>query len=119
FWYYYNKVVPSPRQGEKVEVWQLDLKSAMEENNIILLAYSDGNLPTFGSGFIEDAYLLYTQPDEFQKYWKNKQEIQYYARQIRDNPEYLKKATILSEDNKITLDSAIKYLSYQLKNNQP
>ncbi|GAB4205354.1 MAG: hypothetical protein Fur0023_14070 [Bacteroidia bacterium] len=118
FWYYYNKVVPSPKPGEKVEVWQLDLKSAIEQNDVIMLAYSDGNLPTFGSGFIEDAYLLYTQPDEFEKYWRNKQDIQQYARRIRENPEYLKKATILSEENKITLDSAIIYLSHQLKNNQ-
>ncbi|MCX7728375.1 MAG: hypothetical protein N2203_02785 [Bacteroidia bacterium] len=116
FWYYYNKVVPSPKQGEKVEVWQLDLKTAIEDNSAIILAYSDGNLPTFGSGFIEDAYLLYTNPIKFQEYWINKQAIQQYARQIRETPEYLKQATIFSQENKITLDSAIIYLSYQLKN---
>lgn len=117
FWYYYNKVVPSPQPGEKVEVWQLNLKESIESNKAIILAYSDGNLPTFGSGFIEDAYLLYSQPKKFETYWKNKQDIQQYARQIRDNPDYLKKATVFSDENKITLDSAIMYYSYQLKNN--
>lgn len=117
FWYYYNKVVPSPVQGQKVEVWQLNLKESLESNSAVILAYSDGNLPTFGSGFIEDAYLLYTQPEVFEKYWQDKQSIQQYARQIRETPEYLKKATIFSEENKISLDSAIMYLSNRLKDN--
>ncbi len=118
FWYYYNKVVPSPIQGEKVEVWQLDLKSNIESNQIILIAYSDGgNLANYGNNFIDDVYLLYTNPKEFKTYWKNKQQIQQYAKQIRQTPQYLKKATILSEENKISLDSAILFLSHQLKKN--
>lgn len=117
FWYYYNKVVPSPKPGEKVEVWQLNIKESIESNAMIILAYSDGNLPNFGNRFIDEAYLLYTNPEEFDKYWKNKQMLQQYARQIRETPEYLKKATLFADDNKISLDSAITYLSYQLKEN--
>jgi hypothetical protein len=97
-----------------VEVWQLNLKESIEQNDIIMLAYSDGNLSTFANTFIEEAYLLYTNPEEFQKFWQNKQLIQQFARQIRETPEYLKKATIFSEENKISLDSAIIYLSHQL-----
>lgn len=117
FWYYYNKVVPSPIQGEKVEVWQLDLKQNIETNKVILLAYSDGNLSNFGNNFIDDVYLIYTNPNKFKEYWTNKQSIQQYAKQIRQTPEYLKKATIFSDENKISLDSAILYFSHQLKNN--
>lgn len=117
FWYYYNKVIPTPKPGEKVEVWQLNLKESIEQNKIILLVYSDGNLASFANNFIEEAYLLYTDPKKFQEYWQNKQQIQYYARQIRETPEYLKKATIYADDHKITLDSAILYLSHQLKEN--
>ena len=29
FWYYYNKVIPSPT-GEKMEVWEMDLKKEIE-----------------------------------------------------------------------------------------
>jgi hypothetical protein len=114
FWYYYNKVIPTTIPGQKVEVWQLNLKESIEQNDIIMLAYSDGNLSTFANTFIEEAYLLYTNPEEFQKFWQNKQQIQQFARQIRETPEYLKKATIYSEENKISLDSAIIYLSHQL-----
>ncbi|GIV27288.1 MAG: sugar O-acetyltransferase [Bacteroidia bacterium] len=117
FWYYYNKVIPTPKPGEKVEVWQLNFRESIENNDVIMLAYSDGNLSNLGNQFIEEMYLMYTNPEQFTEYWSNKQQLQYYARQIRETPEYLKKATIFSEENKITIDSAIIYLSHQLKSN--
>lgn len=108
FWYYCNKVVPSPRQGEKVEVWELDFKKEIESNQIIMILYSDGNLPMFGNTFIDKAYELYTSPKIFyEKEEKNKQ-IQSFAKQIRDAPILLKKATEKSFQYKISLDSAIK-----------
>src|SRR5690606_17890810 len=66
FWYYFNKVIPSP-SGEKVEVWELDLKKEIESYDVIMLLYSDGNLPAFGSGFIEEVYHMYTDPASYQK----------------------------------------------------
>jgi hypothetical protein len=108
FWYYYNKVIPSPN-GVKTEVWELNLKEQIEQNNnVVMLLYSDGNLPGFGNSFIEDAYEMYTSP---QTYWarmeKNKV-IQTYAKQIRNQPALLKKATQKSNELQIPLDSAIK-----------
>lgn len=117
FWYYYNKVVPSPIQGEKVEVWQLNLKQNIEQHDAIILAYSDGNLSTLANTFIEDAYLMYTHPTAFASYWQQKQEIQQFAKQIRETPVFLKKAYLFSEENKITLDSTIIYFSHRLKEN--
>lgn len=108
FWYYNNKVVPSPKQGEKVETWELDLKSEIESNQVIMLMYSDGNLPKFGNNFIQDAYELYTSPTTYYNRIKNIKQVQEYAKQIRENPLLLKKATVFSQTNKITLDSAIK-----------
>lgn len=108
FWYYFNKVIPSPN-GVKTEVWELNLKQELEQNNnVIMLLYSDGNLPGFGNSFIQDAYEMYTSP---QTYWarmeKNKA-IQTYAKQIRNQPGLLKKSTQKSSDLQIPLDSAIK-----------
>ncbi len=108
FWYYYNKVIPSPN-GVKTEVWELNLKEQIEQkNNVIMLLYSDGNLPGFGNSFIQDAYEMYTSP---QTYWarmeKNKA-IQTYAKQIRNQSGLLKKATAKSNELQIPLDSAIK-----------
>jgi hypothetical protein len=108
FWYYYNKVIPSPN-GVKTEVWELNLKEQIEQNNnVVMLVYSDGNLGGFGNSFIQDAYEMYTSP---QTYWarmeKNKA-IQTYAKQIRNQPALLKKATQKSNELQIPLDSAIK-----------
>lgn len=108
FWYYYNKVIPSPIPGEKVEVWQLDLKQEIEKNKVIVLLYSDGNLPKFGNGFIEDAYQLYTNPVQYRIRSERNKQIQVYAKQIRETPVLLKKSTASSNNLQITLDSAIK-----------
>lgn len=108
FWYYYNKVIPSPIPGEKVEVWQLDLKQEIESNQVIMLLYSDGNLPKFGNNFIYDAYELYTSPKTYYARNEKNKQIQTYAKQIREAPLLLKKATSKSIDLQIPLDSAIR-----------
>jgi len=109
FWYYYNKVIPSPRPGEKVEVWELDLKQEIESNQVIMLLYSDGNLHAFGNTFIQDAYELYTQPEVYRLKQNRKVAVQNYAKQIRNAPVLLKKVTRFSNEHQISLDSAINY----------
>jgi len=108
FWYYYNKVIPSPTPGEKVEVWQLDLKQNIESNQVIMLLYSDGNLSVFGNNFINDVYEMYTSPKTFYARMETNKQIQTYAKQIRELPALLKKSTIKSNELQIPLDSAIK-----------
>lgn len=108
FWYYYNKVIPSPRPGEKVEVWQLDLKQEIESNRVVMLLYSDGNLPKFGNRFIHDAYDLYTNPAAYRERSAREKQINTFAKEIRESPFLLKKATANSESLAIPLDSAIR-----------
>jgi hypothetical protein len=107
FWYYYNKVIPSPTPGEKVEVWELDLKKEIESNQVIMVLYSDANLYMFGNEFINDAYELYTAPAAYNERMARKRNLQVYAKQIRESPVLLKKATIRSRDANIPLDSVI------------
>ena len=108
FWYYYNRVIPSPREGERVEVWELDLKKEIESNQVIMLLYADGNLPYFGNKFIQDAYEMYTSPKTYYERDKINRQIQYYAKEIRNAPVFLKKSTLKSKDLQIPLDSAIR-----------
>jgi hypothetical protein len=108
FWYYYNKVIPSPIPGEKVEVWQLDLKKELESNQVIMILYSDGNLGGFANAFIDDAYELYTSPKTYTERVKKSKTIKEFEKQIREKPLLLKKSTKKSEDLQIPLDSAIK-----------
>lgn len=108
FWYYYNKVIPSPIPGQKVEVWELDLKQNIESNQVIMLLYSDGNLPSFANTFIEDAYELYTDPKKYYARVEKNKSIKEFEKQIREKPVLLKKSTKKSQDLQIPLDSAIK-----------
>ncbi|MES2133618.1 MAG: hypothetical protein V4506_14815 [Bacteroidota bacterium] len=108
FWYYYNKIIPNPNPEEKVEVWQLDLKQNIESNQVIMLLYSDGNLPTFANTFIEDAYEMYTNPAAYQIRMEKTRNLKQFEKQIREQPVMLKKATKKSFDLQIPLDSAIK-----------
>jgi hypothetical protein len=109
FWYYFNKVIPSPIPGEKVEVWELNLKEELEQkNNVVMLLYSDGNLGAFGNTFINDAYEMYTSPSTYWARMEKNKSIQTYAKQIRNQPGLLKKSTQKSADLQISLDSAIK-----------
>lgn len=108
FWYYYNKVIPSPIQGQKVEVWEMDLKKEIESNQVIMLLYSDGNLSGFGNNFIPDVYELYTSPKTYYERKSRSSQIQTFAKQIRETPILLKKSTQRSSDYSIPLDSAIR-----------
>lgn len=107
FWYYYNKIIPRP-SDEIREVWQLDLKQSIESNQVIMLLYSDGNLPMFGNTFIDDVYELYTNPKQYYARVEKNKAIKEFEKQIREKPLLLKKATKNSKDLQIPLDSAIK-----------
>jgi hypothetical protein len=108
FWYYYNKIIPNPSATEKVEVWQLDFKQNIESNQVIMLLYSDGNLPNYGNTFIEDAYELYTNPKKYYERVEKTKTLKEFEKQIREKPVLLKKTTKKSFDLQIPLDSAIK-----------
>lgn len=108
FWYYNNKVVPSRSSSEKTEAWQLDLKTEVESNDVIMILYADANLNNFGNSFIEDVYEMYTSPATFKARKEREKQIQVYAKQIREAPLLLKKSTQKSKDLQIPLDSAIR-----------
>jgi hypothetical protein len=106
FWYYYNKIVATQKTDKK-EVWELDLKQEIEKNKVIVLIYSDGNLPRFGNTFIEDAYELYCSPKTYYARIEKEKTLKTYAKQIRSTPTLLKKATLKSKELQITLENAI------------
>ena len=106
FWYYNNKVYPRVSQ-KNMEVWELDLKQSIEQYNVILLFAADGNLPTLGWGFIEDAYLLYTNPPKYYQYKKEKDRMSMYKKQIHEDSGILNQVKKIAEEKRISLDSAI------------
>ncbi len=109
FWYYNKRVVPNPSETEKIESWQLDLKQSIESSKVVLIIASDPALPAFGWGFIENAYELYTNPNQYYKNLAITQQTKTNEKQIRETPLLLKKSTFNSKEKQISLDSAIKY----------
>jgi hypothetical protein len=108
FWYYNKRVVPNPNPAEKTEAWQLDLKQSIESNQVVMIMGSDPALPSFGWGFVDDAYELYTNPNAYYTRIQKSKTIKQYEKQIREKPVLLKKSTKRSQDFQIPLDSAIK-----------
>lgn len=119
FWYYYNKIVPNPSLHERVEVWQLDLKQHIENNQVIMLLYSDGNLPNFANTFIEDAYEMYTSPASYNARMEKTRYLKQFEKRIREQPAMLKKAIKKSFDLQIPLDSAIRLDAMKLAGIKP
>jgi hypothetical protein len=52
---------------------------------------------------------MYTSPKTFYERDKLNRQIQFFAKDIRNNPLFLKRSTTRSKEQRITLDSAIRY----------
>ncbi|MBI4930816.1 MAG: hypothetical protein HY841_08650 [Bacteroidetes bacterium] len=106
YWYYNNKVTLSNGKSTN-EVWELDLKKEIEKNNVILILYSDGSLANFGNGFIQNAYQLYTNPEQYLIDSQKEKQLSSYKKKIRNNPSLLNIAVDNAEAMHIDIDSAI------------
>lgn len=60
FWYY-NEVIYPDAYKEMIKVKDVNLKTEVEKNDVIILMYTDANLPVFANGFINDLYKVYYQ----------------------------------------------------------
>lgn len=67
-WYYYNSILPKDEKNP--EVWELDLKSELLGHKAILVLCNELNLTLFGSGFINEAYELFSNPEQYYDYKK-------------------------------------------------
>lgn len=107
FWYYYKKAYPETRQ-QLTETWQLDLKSKVESQNVIMIAVADGNLVYPGWGFIEEVYELYANPQQFYSNRAKKQGLNWYEKKIHSDAVLLRQANKESDKLKLPLDTIIK-----------
>ena len=117
FWYYNNKIVPKPENAS--EAWELDLKSELLRHKAVMLLYSDANLLDFGNRFIESAYALFVNPNQYYQSVEKNRNFKNAQKLVRQNPFLLKVATVQSELKNISLDSAIKLQARTLLTNTP
>ena len=106
YWYYYNKVIPES-DTKLLEVWEVDLKKEMEKNDVILIMNADATLSEFSSGFIDDAYLLYTDPEKYYAETAAKKELLKTKKMIRETPSLLNASVENAQRMTISVDSAI------------
>ncbi len=104
-WYYYNSIIPEDPNNP--EVWQLDLKQEIMKNKGILLMCNEVNLKTLGDGFIDDAYLLYTDPVKFYAERKQKYALNMQKKAIREDKPLVSRLEKEAQQMGITLDSLI------------
>jgi hypothetical protein len=112
YWYYYNSIVPETK--EKKEVWEVDLKSKLEENEVVIVMYNAGNLFRLGDGFFDDAYLLYTNPKSYYAKVQKERPIKEQKKIIHNSPELLEEVTLKAKTLNISVDSAISLKANEL-----
>ena len=110
YWRYYNTIVSDTDNGQgnqNKEVWEIDLRQELEKNQVIILMASDRNLTNFGWGFIQDAYLMYTNPPAYESLRKQRDLINPYKKEIRLDKDLMDELTIESQQKNIPIDTLI------------
>src|SRR5262249_15849679 len=106
YWYYFNKIYNEESNGTE-EVWEADLKKSIERHKVVLLMSTESSLDNLGWGFIQQAYLLYTNPPAYAKWKQQPDELNPYKKQIRNDAALLDDLAYESIQKKIPLDSLI------------
>jgi hypothetical protein len=104
-WYYYNSIIPE--SPDNPEIWELDLKAEILKTKAVVILCNENNLLNLGNGFIDDAYLLFSDPVKYDIQKRKKYAINSHKKQIRNDKEMLYRLTKESHMRGITLDSVI------------
>ncbi len=112
-WYYYNSIIPE--NPNNPEVWELDLKAEILKNKAIVLLCNETNLKKLGSGFIDDAYEMFSNPQTYYKNKNNNDLLNKYKKEIRNNKELLAKMKKDSQQKGMSLDSLITETALKLQ----
>ncbi|MBK7879635.1 MAG: hypothetical protein IPJ83_03605 [Saprospiraceae bacterium] len=108
-WYYYNSILPKDEKNP--EVWELDLKSELLGHKAILVLCNELNLTLFGSGFINEAYELFSNPEQYYDYKKDRDRVNYFRKEIHRNKDSLDLVASESQRRRISVDSLITEIS--------
>ena len=106
YWYYNNKVIPES-DTKLLEVWEVDLKKEIEKNQVVLIMNADATLSEFSSGFIDQAYLLFTDPKQYYAKVAAGKDLLKTKKMIRETPSLLSESVENAQRMTISVDSAI------------
>ncbi len=63
FWYYYKELYSTKWKGPKLTS-DIDLKTQIEKQEVVLIMLTDANMNNVGFGFVDDAYMLYKKSEK-------------------------------------------------------
>jgi hypothetical protein len=107
FWFYNQQVYPESFKAPTLTS-QLNLKSELENRDLIIVMSTDANLPNVGWGFIEKAYRLYTQGETAEEINIGKSEkVKNMMAYIRTQKEWFEGVVKQAIEKKITVDSML------------
>ena len=119
FWYYSREVHPNPNEPDPPPlVSELDVRDGIEENDVVMLIVTEGNMNDFGFGFIDRVYDAYFGENKVYQDWKMEQ----YARSILREDEWSQSVLEKARTEGIPFHEAVRnnaeYLVWQDEENR-
>ncbi|MBC7488009.1 MAG: hypothetical protein H7282_14805 [Cytophagaceae bacterium] len=100
YWYYNKQIYPGNGSTDLVNI-----KDELDRHDVIVIMATPATMPTYGWGFIENAYAFYTNGDvDSNKFGKRVDDFKAF---IKSNPVWLHDAQKRARENGISLDSSI------------
>jgi hypothetical protein len=122
FWYYYQEFFDYKPAGRRLDPGDVDLKSYVERQNVVVLMASEISLQRIGWNFIDDMYNTYKMGavayNNTVQYRKRNYELRKFIFSIVNTPEWYMnikqtKADNISLDSAITLNACFLYQEHQ------
>ncbi|MCL3781041.1 hypothetical protein EMN47_11695 [Prolixibacteraceae bacterium JC049] len=107
FWFYNEQIYPA-KDGKPQLVKDIDIKTEVEKNSVILLIATDANLYRFAFGFIDQLYNAYIHPEKAKEKQLKEKQVQTYIHAIKTTPEWLELVKKKAKEEGISLDKAIR-----------
>jgi len=112
FWFYNRKIYPDSFEQELL-VEDVDMKEAINQNEMIILLVTEANLPKFPWGFTQNVLNTYKSGNSSSRksiisekeYFKN--ELQKHIKNIRGNKKWMMDIKEKARNNNISVDSML------------
>ncbi len=106
YWYYFNTQISDDKVNP--EVWEQDLRSALQKNQVVLIMANDANLQNLGNGFIDEAYMMFHDPQAYKAFVERKRKVKQAIKKIRTDDMRLRKLTIEAQQTGLSFDSLLR-----------
>ncbi|MGL4599739.1 MAG: hypothetical protein ACRCYO_19590, partial [Bacteroidia bacterium] len=115
YWYYFNTQISD--DAINPEVWEQDLRLALQKNQVVVIMANDANLTNLGNGFIDEAYMMFQEPKAYAQFVERKRKSKQAIRKIRKDELLMRKLTMEAQQSGLTMDSILRREALKIKPN--